>query len=116
VGFTKRTEDPKLAWLECQLALKGIPSRRAGFSYHAPILQVQHRHEEAADAILRRVDDMPDDHPRFLRMEGCPADLAQRLRTGGEYQEREHVEKLARRLVRKAPLLARRLRRVARGG
>ena len=40
VTFTRRTNDPKLAWLQAQLAFVGIPSRRDGESFHAPILKV----------------------------------------------------------------------------
>lgn len=58
-------EDPKLAWLETQLSLAHIPSRRHGESWHAPILQVPARHLDAAWAILDSADDVPDDDPMF---------------------------------------------------
>ena len=75
VTLCKRTEDPKLAFIEALLTPRGIPSQRAGHSFHAPILQVPVEHEEAAWSLLgeklpgrgRRntLDDMPDDHPMF---------------------------------------------------
>ena len=73
VLFTKRTEDPKLAWIERELAARGIPSRRNGSSFHAPILEVHEADHERADALLqerlprrrRTIDDMPDDHASF---------------------------------------------------
>lgn len=67
VTFTKRTEDPKLAWLERQLDAAGIPHRREGESFHAPILQVPKEHEAAAWKILSPVDDIPDNARRFRR-------------------------------------------------
>ena len=36
----RRTNDPKLAWFEAFLDNLGVPHRRAGHSFHAPILQV----------------------------------------------------------------------------
>lgn len=73
VRFTKRTEDPKLAWLERKLAEAGIESRRNGYSFHAPVLEVRPRDLDRAWAILsgpldesgRVVDDVPDDDPVF---------------------------------------------------
>lgn len=74
VRFTKRTDDPKLAWVERRLAERGIPSRRVGHSFHAPILEVPQDREVAAWALLAEpfdeadgptVDDMPDDDPVF---------------------------------------------------
>jgi hypothetical protein len=65
VRFTKRTNDPKLKWLEGELAKRGIKSRRAGESWHAPILQVMRKDLDAAWKILTPVDDVPDDDPRF---------------------------------------------------
>jgi len=90
VCFTKRTEDPKLAWIERRLADCGIPSRRNGHSFHAPILEVLAQDEAAAWAFLAEpidgrlryprdgrgrfapgprtvetVDDVPDDDPLF---------------------------------------------------
>lgn len=63
--FTKRTDDPKLDWLEEQLDAAGIPSRRNGCSWHAPILEVPKEHLGAAWEILDPVDDIPDDDPMF---------------------------------------------------
>jgi hypothetical protein len=77
--FTRRTDDPKLTWLEQQLAQRGIESRRNGHSWHAPILEVRGDRLLDAWAILETpvgelfiggsgvvtVDDLPDDHPLF---------------------------------------------------
>lgn len=72
VLFCKRTEDPKLAWLERALAARGIRSRRRGHSWHAPILEVPATQLDAADAFLAApfdgrpsLDDIPDDDPLF---------------------------------------------------
>jgi hypothetical protein len=59
--FTRRTEDPKLAWLETALDRAGIPHRRAGASFHAPILQVPQADLSSAWSVLEPVDDLPDD-------------------------------------------------------
>ncbi len=66
VRFTKRTDDPKLKWLEITLARAGIQSKRNGFSWHAPILEIQEKDLAAAWKILRPIDDVPDDDPKFL--------------------------------------------------
>lgn len=63
--FTRRTEDPKLSWLERQLDKAEIPHRRNGESFHAPILEVPFNKLEAAWRILEPVDDVPDDDPRW---------------------------------------------------
>lgn len=74
--LTRRTDDPKLSWLEDRLKAHGIPSRRNGHSFHAPILEVPAEHTEAAWTILDAVvemddgttiplDDIPDDHAMF---------------------------------------------------
>ncbi len=63
--FTKRTHDPKLAWIERQLEEAGIESRRNGRSFHAPILEVREGDIKAAWEILNPVDDVEDDDPRF---------------------------------------------------
>ena len=73
VQYTKRTNDPKLAWLESELERRGIPSRRKGESWHAPILQVPEEHLETAWNLLNedvfgdgeRFDDIEDDDPVF---------------------------------------------------
>lgn len=65
VMFTKRTDDPKLAWLERQLDAASIPHRRNGHSFHAPILEVRLDDLERAWEILTPVDDIDDDDPRF---------------------------------------------------
>lgn len=65
VTFTRRTEDPKLSWLESQLSSAGILNRRKGHSFHAPILEVPSDELEHAWEILTPVDDIPDDDPRW---------------------------------------------------
>ena len=65
VQLTKRTNDPKLKWLEGELKRNGIVSLRYGESWHAPILQVQEADLEAAWAILGPIDNVPDDAPQF---------------------------------------------------
>ena len=80
VTFTRRTEDPKLSWIESQLAAMGIASRRNGSSMHAPILEIPAEFLSQADAWLaspfdgnidaktgrpQTVDDVPDDDPTF---------------------------------------------------
>lgn len=71
VTFTRRTEDPKLAWLERQLDAAGIDCRRHGETFHAPILQVRALDLDRAWAILTPVDDVPDDDPRFGPLGGA---------------------------------------------
>lgn len=76
VRFTKRTEDPKLAYIERRLTEAGIAHRRNGFSFHAPILEVDETKQDAAWAILdervdmgdgatKRLDDIEDDDILF---------------------------------------------------
>lgn len=65
VTFTRRTDEPKLTWLERQLDSAGIRNRRNGASAHAPILQVQEEDLVDAWAILSPVDDIADDDPQF---------------------------------------------------
>ena len=74
VMFTKRTESPKLGWLEEQLDELGIPHRRNGRSFHAPIMEVPEEHLEAAGNFLqsrmpdgRILDEIDDDDPMFER-------------------------------------------------
>ena len=64
--FTKRTNEPKLSWLEKQLDAAEIEHRRNGESFHAPILEVRYGDLEKAWAILVSVDDVPDDDKRFV--------------------------------------------------
>ena len=64
--FTKRTEDPKLAWLEAKLDEAGIANRRNGESWHAPILEVDASRIDDAWDILTPVDDIPDDDEMFI--------------------------------------------------
>ena len=48
----KRTNDPKLRYIEGMLDKQGIPHRRNGRSFHAPILQVPRQHADAAWEML----------------------------------------------------------------
>jgi hypothetical protein len=66
VVLCKRTEDPKLGWLERTLDGHGIPNRRNGFSYHGPILEVREDFEGRAQRILSLVDHMDDDNAIFM--------------------------------------------------
>lgn len=61
----KRTEDPKLSWIEERLHAACIATRRNGYSFHAPILEVPAALFEYAQAILAPVDDLPDDAPEW---------------------------------------------------
>lgn len=77
VTFCKRTEDPKLCYYESRLDEMGIPHRRNGESWHAPILEVPADRHAEAYALFREVtdhdndgnpiylDDIPDDDPMF---------------------------------------------------
>ena len=65
VQFTKRTDEPKLSWLEGKLAEQGIPSRRNGSSRHAPILEVDASQLDAAWNLLDELDDVADDDEMF---------------------------------------------------
>ena len=74
----KRTEDPKLSWIERELNRRGIKHRRGGPSFHACFtLYVPEKQLDAADEFLqlpaplklrrhyKTIDDIPDDHPMF---------------------------------------------------
>lgn len=69
--FTKRTNDPKLLWVEAELDKLGIPHRRHGESWHAPILEVPEDLLDEAWTVLVRehgtgeIDDLGDNHPMF---------------------------------------------------
>jgi hypothetical protein len=75
VIFCKRTEDPKLAYIEWMLEGEGIDTRRNGHSFHAPILEVRDTQQDRAWELLKRpfdgernnqtLDDMEDDDPVF---------------------------------------------------
>lgn len=66
IRFTKRTCDPKLAWLERKLAEKGIASRRNGKSFHAPILEVDaNKFDEAWSILSIDIDNKDDNDPMF---------------------------------------------------
>jgi hypothetical protein len=73
VLFCKRTNEPKLSWIERQLDKHGIPHRRNGNSFHAPILEVATGFESQANEILMQrvgrytIDDIRDDHPRWMQ-------------------------------------------------
>jgi len=64
--FCKRTNDPKLSYVEALLDRAGIPHRRNGESFHAPILEVDSQRLDDAWEILNPIDDIPDDDPMFL--------------------------------------------------
>jgi hypothetical protein len=61
----KRTNDPKLKFIETQLDRAEIAHRRNGESFHAPILEVDTEYFINALEILTIIDDVPDDHPRW---------------------------------------------------
>lgn len=63
--LTRRTEEPKLTWLEKRLNENEIPCLRSGYSFHAPILKVPEQYLAAAWEILGPVDHIPDDDPQF---------------------------------------------------
>lgn len=63
--FTRRTNEPKLHWLELQLDQAGIRNRRNGKSFHAPILEVDEERLDEALEMLYDVDDVADDDPRW---------------------------------------------------
>ena len=63
--FTRRTDDPKLGWLQRQLEVAGIVSRRNGRTFHAPILEVPAEDLDDAWALLDPVDEVPDDDERW---------------------------------------------------
>lgn len=76
VTVTRRTNDPKLSFLEKWLDQMGVLHRRNGSSTHAPIMQVPVSQSEEAYATLEMVielgegvravfDDIADDHPFF---------------------------------------------------
>jgi hypothetical protein len=65
IVFTRRTNDPKLRWLQDRLDEKGIPNWRDGKSFHAPILKVRECDLDAAWEILSPIDDVPDDDPQW---------------------------------------------------
>ena len=71
--FTRRTNEPKLTWLEQRLEEKGIPYRRNGSSSHAPILEVLATRIDEAWLELGPVDALPDDDPMFIQKKplGC---------------------------------------------
>jgi len=79
VMVCKRTNDPKLAWIERRCKEMGIPTRRNGESFHAPILEVPEEFESQFDDWLQSpfdggekngrtetIDDIEDDDPTFL--------------------------------------------------
>lgn len=63
--FTKRTNDPKLTWLQLRLLEMGIETRRNGESFHAPILEVRRRDLARAWEFLTPIDNVPDEDKRF---------------------------------------------------
>lgn len=76
VTFTRRTDDPKLRYLEARLDAMGIAHRRSGESWHAPIMEVPEADHDRAWALLgeqvdmgdgttKRLDDIDDDDALF---------------------------------------------------
>jgi len=80
VALCRRTEDPKLAYLEFILLARGIQSRRNGESCHAPILEVPAAQASEGWGVLAlparkalglpvrygvQLDEIPDDHACF---------------------------------------------------
>ena len=65
VLFTKRTNDPKLSWLERELGRAGIRYNRDGCSSHAPLLYVERSRLNDAWDILDPIDDISDDVLRW---------------------------------------------------
>jgi hypothetical protein len=64
--FTRRTDDPKLTWIEKQLDAIHVPHRRNGESVHGPILQVPSvLFDKAWTVLTDEIDDLPDDDPMF---------------------------------------------------
>ena len=98
VLFCKRTEDPKLSFIEGELEKRGIKSRRNGESFHAPILEVPEGQLDVAWNLLgedvfgdgRRFDDIEDDDFVFgdvgiiMLRKVCPK-RARKLRRRGTY-------------------------------
>jgi hypothetical protein len=65
VTVCRRTNDPKLAWIERELITLGIASRRHGESFHAPILEIDAAAEDRFWEWFEPYDTIPDDDPRF---------------------------------------------------
>ena len=59
VPLTRRTNNPKLSWLEGRLDEAGIAHRRNGRTWHAPSLEVGEGDIDRAWDILDPVDDIP---------------------------------------------------------
>ncbi len=72
VMATKRTDDPKLAYIERRLDAMGVEHRRNGHSFHAPIMEVREGCEGFVDGILSEpwgdtiLDEVADDDPSFV--------------------------------------------------
>jgi len=64
--FTKRTNNPKLAWVLNACKSVGLRVFVEGRSFHAPISYVHRADYVKAWDILGPLDDEPDDSPRFL--------------------------------------------------
>ena len=69
----RRTNDPKLSFIEARLDAMGIAHKREGESRDAPILRVDARRFEEAWALLSEdvagmgeLDEIPDDDPIFI--------------------------------------------------
>ncbi|KPJ96730.1 MAG: hypothetical protein AMS18_00280 [Gemmatimonas sp. SG8_17] len=66
VVLTRRTNDPKLFWIEMLLRVKfGIETKRDGESFHAPIMKVRKEDHDIGWAIVVLFDEIEDDDPMF---------------------------------------------------
>ena len=64
--FTKRTNAPKLTWLQKKLTEAGIPNRINGRTFHAPILEVpDDKLDKAWELLPNDIDNREDDDPMF---------------------------------------------------
>lgn len=66
--FIRRTNNPKIEWLEEQLDALEIPHRRHGNLFHVPILEVPENKLASAQILLDSIDNTSDDDPWFRRI------------------------------------------------
>lgn len=65
-AITRRTDDPKLAWIERRLDEHNIPHMRSQVaSWHAPILLVPEDRATQAGDLIWRIDHVDDQDPRW---------------------------------------------------
>ena len=65
VAFTRRTEHPKLGFVLSKLDEADIKWRNAGYSFHAPIIEIDESRQDDAWKILDPIDDIEDDDVCF---------------------------------------------------